>query len=352
MGGEAGGSDADAIGVNALEGPERDALDQQALTRRLRELTGTSFTIDHVERAGSGHVNGTLLLDSRPVPLVVKIQSDAVTVHGSAPALEPLVLRGLHEGGAPVPAVVAVDPDPSALGSPWFAMERIDGVGVPDDAMTGYVVEGWLADASPEERRRVFETFVDCLARVHEVPVDRFTGFPRGGSHSRVIDYLRMAVEDAAPGRVPRQQRLLDLAEARMPAGADDDVVLCMGDARMANALVREGEVVALVDWEIAFLGNPAVDIGYHLNHVGWLERATGRRLDGIPTTDEAWERWEARTGRSVSAGDRRYWTAFASMVLTVTASRVIASFLGGSDDPGLEEVNPMVPWSEELFDG
>jgi hypothetical protein len=43
--------------------------------------------------------------------------------------------------------VLAVDPDPSTLGSPWFAMERIDGVGVPDDAMSGYVVDGWLADA-------------------------------------------------------------------------------------------------------------------------------------------------------------------------------------------------------------
>src|SRR4051812_29848795 len=101
MGDEAGGPGSDAIDANALAGLDLDALDREAFVRRLRQLTGTSFTIDHVERAGSGHVNGTLLLDSRPVPLVVKIQSDAVAVHGSAPALEPLVLRGLHEGGAP-----------------------------------------------------------------------------------------------------------------------------------------------------------------------------------------------------------------------------------------------------------
>ena len=230
-------------------------------------------------------------------------------------------------------------------------MERIDAVSLPDDAFTGFMVEGWFFESTPAERRRVCETFVDCLARVHAVPTAAFAGLDRGGSASRAIDYLRAAVEDAAPGRVPRQLRLLDLLAEHLPAGADDDVTLCQGDARMANALVRDGEVVALVDWEIAYLGNPAADIGYAVNNVDWLTHTTGTRLDGIPTSDETWDRWESLSGRRVPIADRRYWERFGAMIITITATRVIASFLTGPDDPGPEDVNNMLTYAEGLFD-
>jgi aminoglycoside phosphotransferase (APT) family kinase protein len=334
------------------DGPaEEGAIDVGALARRLGELTGTSYSITGVRRAETGFVNGTLMVDSTPGPLVVKVQSDTVAVYGSDPILEPLVLRELGAAGGPVPALVAVDADTSTLGAPWFAMERVDGVSLPDDAFTGFMAEGWFFDSTPAERRRVCESFVDCLARVHAVPATAFAGLDRGGNASRAIDYLRVAVEDAAPGRVPRQLRLLDLLAENLPAGADDDVTLCQGDARMANALVRGGEVVALVDWEIAYLGNPAADIGYAVNNVDWLTHTTGTRLDGIPSSEETWDRWEARAGRSVPTPERRYWERFGAMIITITATRVIASFLTGPDDPGPEDVNSMLTHAEGLFD-
>jgi aminoglycoside phosphotransferase (APT) family kinase protein len=329
-----------------------DEVDAVALGRRISELTGAPCAITGIRRADTGFVNGTLMVDATPGPLVVKVQSDTVAVYGSDPILEPLVLRELGAAGAPVPAVVAVDDDPTTLGAPWFAMERVDGVGLPDDAFTGFMAEGWFFESTPAERRRVCETFVDCLARVHAVPAAALAGLDRGGSASRAIDYLRASVEDAAPGRVPREHRLLDLLVERLPAGADDDVTPCMGDARMANALVRGGEVVALVDWEIAYLGNPAADVGYAANNLNWLTHTTGARLDGIPTSDETWDRWESRTGRRVPASDRRYWERFGAMIITITATRVIASFLGGPDDPEAEDVNTMLTWTEGLFDG
>jgi aminoglycoside phosphotransferase (APT) family kinase protein len=342
-----------ADGIDGIGGPTalRD-LDPDALARRLRDLTGTHYEIDAVRPAATGHVNGTLLLDSRPADLVVKVQSDTIAVFESDPAIEPMVLRGLAAGGAPVPAVVAVDPDRETLGSPWFAMERVDAAGMPDDAFTGYMVDGWFAEATAGERRQACESFVRGLASVHAVPVEAFAGFDRGGCASQAIDYLRAAVEDADPGRVPREHRLLDLLVERLPAGADDDVTLCMGDARLANALVRDADVVAIVDWEIAYLGNPAADIGYGINHQGWLTQCAGTRLDGIPAPDETWDLWESLSGRRVPAPDRRYWEAFGSMIITITATRVITSFLGKPGDPSAEDVNNMLVWSEGLFDG
>jgi aminoglycoside phosphotransferase (APT) family kinase protein len=348
---DGGVSEGGPIGSAAADEGADAAVDVDALARRLLELTGTSYAIQGVRRAETGFVNGTLMVDATPGPLVVKVQSDAVAVYGSDPILEPLVLRELGGAGAAVPAVVAVDGDTATLGAPWFAMERIDGVGLPDDAFTGFMAEGWFFESTPAERRRVCETFVDRLAEVHAVPAAVLAGLDRGGSASRAIDYLRASVEDAAPGRVPREHRLLDLLVEQLPVGADDDVTPCMGDARMANALVRDGEVVALVDWEIAYLGNPAADIGYAVNNVDWLTHTTGTRLEGIPTSDETWDRWERHTGRQVPTPDRRYWERFGAMIITITATRVIASFLTGPDDPGPEDVNNMLTHAEGLFD-
>jgi aminoglycoside phosphotransferase (APT) family kinase protein len=49
---------------------------------------------------------------------------------------------------------------------------------------------------------------------------------------------------------------------ANIPAGSEDAPALCMGDARLGNAVIHETDVRALVDFEVAYIGHPAADIG------------------------------------------------------------------------------------------
>ena len=63
---------------------------------------------------------------------------------------------------------------------------------------------------------------------------------------------------------------MFDWLAANIPPSADAPPALCMGDARLVNAIVDGAEVAALVDFEVAYVGNPTADIAYSL----FLERS------------------------------------------------------------------------------
>ncbi|MEL7209556.1 MAG: phosphotransferase, partial [Actinomycetota bacterium] len=67
----------------------------------------------------------------------------------------------------PVPHTEWYEPDPDAVGSPFFVMERIDGEAPSDNPP--YVFGGWLFDASAADRRRMQDGLVSVLARLHSI---------------------------------------------------------------------------------------------------------------------------------------------------------------------------------------
>ncbi len=80
-------------------------------------------------------------------------------------------LVGEHTG-APVPTVHFFEEDRDVLGSPFLVMGRVEGQ-VPPDVLP-YTFEGWVLDATDEERRRMQDSTVRCLAQVHTLTQDRF----------------------------------------------------------------------------------------------------------------------------------------------------------------------------------
>ncbi len=112
-----------------------------------------------------------------------------------------------------------------------------------------------------------------------------------------------------------------------------------MGDAVLANCLIVGTDVRALVDFEIAYTGNPAADIGYSVFFETLQRRSATRPLPGFPPADDTWARWAQATGRA--AGDRDYWTAFGAMMLSVTATRAMIQW--GLAGPSVESDNPIV---------
>src|SRR6185295_11921655 len=98
-------------------------------------------------------------------------------------------------------------------------------------------------------------------------------------------------------------------------------------------------EARALVDFEVAYIGNPKADVGYSL-FFDDLQRANAPQpLPGAGTADDAWDRWGAATGRDTD--DRAFWTAFSAMVVVITASRAMVQWgLAGSS---LDDDNPLV---------
>ena len=179
------------------------------------------------------------------------------------------VMRELAALGViPVPRVRWCETDPGALGAPFFVMERVDGR-VPPDILPYTFGESWLALASREEQARLQEATVGLVAALFaiEAPERRF-GFLRLRPD---VTPLREHVQGqrayyewvAADGlRSPLLERAFTALEERWPRH-EGPAVLSWGDARIGNVLYRGFEPEAVLDWEMAAIAPPEVDLAW-----------------------------------------------------------------------------------------
>jgi aminoglycoside phosphotransferase (APT) family kinase protein len=317
-----------------------DAPDVAALSARLLELTGEAYAIASLHPSSTGFANRTWFVHAEPRSLAIKVQRSPAYVHERDPSLEPDVLAALRSTSVPVPLLIARDSEGLVLGSPWFAMALVDGIGMPDAELTGYAQDGWFADADPQRRRSIWNDFIDRLADLHSLPAETFVSISRAGSHSALLEYWWASLHGVVSrGTAPIQERALKWLAENAPADADHDPRPCMGDARMANLVERDGKVAALVDWELAHVGNPRGDIGFHLYMDSLFAVFAERRLTGLPTGEATWERWERRTGLEVS--DPHYWRTYGACAMAITATRAMRLDLG-FDEADAEPNNPM----------
>src|SRR6478735_11450401 len=161
-----------------------------------------------------------------------------------------------EQTAVPVPAVRWMEPTGEVLGTPFFLMDRVDGV-VPQDVLPYNFGDNWLFDAAREDQRRLQDASARVLAQLHAIP-DAASTFdfldPARHGHegdtllarnlARVQDWYEFAVPDA--GRSPLVERALTWLHANMPS--TDEAVLCWGDARIGNMMYRDFEPVAVLD--------------------------------------------------------------------------------------------------------
>ena len=310
------------------------------------EVEPTTTSVE-VTRLAGGHSSGAWRIDitaARPVaPLVLKAPGEPSPVYRRDALKEARLLRDAGRLGAPVPAIHALDDGSRSIGRPCFLMDLVEGWAPADVPPGSYHSDPFLLDSPAEAQRAVWESFHDALAALHRVDVDQVGDAALGSDGmASVFAYWRASLLDVLPeASAPRQLALLGWLVEHLPPGADADPTLCMGDARMVNCLVEGTDVRALVDFEIAYRGNPAADVGYSL-FLDWQSRNSLEvTLTGIPAEDETWARWEAATGRRVPPGDRPYWKAFGAMILAITATRFMVNL--GMPAETVDTANPIV---------
>jgi aminoglycoside phosphotransferase (APT) family kinase protein len=330
-----------------------DVLDPELLRHWLAGELARPVTNVMVGPILGGHANGAwrldVTVDDAVRPMVLKAPRAPSVVYALDPCREARVVAALARAGAPVPAVVAIDTGTRAVGRPCFVMEYVEGRSVADVPPAGYHGPGWYREADARTQRAIWDGFHDALGALHGIDprsvADEYDG-PSGPVE--VLEYWRDALLDVAPAeRAPRQLAMFDWLLANIPVSAEEPSALCMGDARLVNSVIAGSEVRALVDFEVAYVGNPAADVGYSL----FLDRSqdgyVDARLPGVPSEAETWARWSEVTGRALV--DLDYWTAFGAAVIVVTGTRAMVQW--GLSDPFVEEVNTLVPAWESIVD-
>jgi aminoglycoside phosphotransferase (APT) family kinase protein len=312
-----------------------------ALQRWLGDVAGVAHpTVDHLEiPASTGFSNETILFDATwdddGVPtvhhLVARIAPQAHTVFLEANfETQYRVMDALAATDVPVPEMLWFEPDPSWFGSPFWIMQRIEGI-APSDA-PHYSVDGWLRDLAPDEQATVWWNGIAALAAVHALDwralgLERLDDPARGEpALEQQLTYYAESLqwaEDAEGGRPhPGARAALAWLQTHRPASDPERVTITWGDSRLANQMFRDREVVAVLDWEMVALGDPRIDLGWWLFCDEVLTRGAGQeRLPGFPSREETVARWEALTGRR---GDDLHWfLVFAGLRFTVVMLRL-----------------------------
>jgi aminoglycoside phosphotransferase (APT) family kinase protein len=234
------------------------------------------------------------------------------------------VMRALDGTDVPVAPVHWFEPDGAWFEQPFWIMARVDG-DIPTDNPP-YAGAGWLADATPAEQARAWASGIEAMAAVHNTPLDALSPEAR-----------RFVVQDdPAAAELDRYERFLRWAEAgRRHALARDALswlqlhrppavtpALVWGDARLSNVIYRDFEVVAVLDWEMATVGDPLLDLGWWIFADNTLTRGSGfARLPGFESPADTAARWARLTGRSTDALD--YYLVFAGLRFTVIMLRM-----------------------------
>ena len=167
------------------------------------------------------------------------------------------VISALGGTGVPVARAIALCPDPEVLGAPFYLMSFVDGV-VFDQADR-------LAALTPELARQACEELVDTLLELHSIDPASvgLADFGRpDGYLARQVKRWHAQWRASETSRRPELDELVERLTATMPAQGASAIV--HGDYRLTNVIYRTdvSGIAAVVDWEMATLGDPLADVG------------------------------------------------------------------------------------------
>jgi len=245
------------------------------------------------------------------------------------------VLSALADTDVPAPRAFALCEDPTYNGVPFYVMEYRRGVIITDHLPHGF------AD-TPEERLRISLGLVDALVRLHAVDYQVVGLSAFGRPHGYLERQIRRWGEQWERSKTRELMGIDELARrlrAALPESPSPSIV--HGDYRLGNMMLAAddpGRVVAILDWEMATLGDPLADLGYTL--IYWGDATDGpdelqarptqavTAHPGFLTRAELVAEYARRSGRDVAAID--YYQVLATYKLAIINEGIYARYLKG----------------------
>jgi len=319
--------------------PDASELSIAPFERPSAGYSNETFLFDLSYRLGDGVHRDRLVARLAPSDFLVFPEYDLVA--------QCRVMRSLAATTIPVPRVRWLEEDATVLGTPFYLMDAIGGE-VPAE-VPSYHSYGFVSEATPERRTHMWWSGIGTLARIHALDWRTlglaFLGVPppETGPLDRQLDYydryLRWVCESGAPQ--PILQAALGWLQRNRFVPAR--VTLCWGDARLPNLMYRDDEVVGVLDWEMAFLGDPEEDLGWWL-FMDWVnnEGYGLPRAAGFPGRLETIRHYEELSGRAVEhAPYHEVLAAFRFGVIMARIAGRLREIEAPLPTPDLETNNP-----------
>ena len=276
-----------------------------------------------------GRSNLTYIIECGAQTRIVLRRPPHGSRHGGAHDVlrEHRILAALYGTAVPVPLPLAACPAPDVIGAPFYLMEYVD----------GQVIDGSqrVEAYSPGQRRRLGMELMTTLASLHAViPAERGLAdlSPPGSYTDRQLRRWSRQWEAYQTRELPALAEALQLLHSARPAPSPRALV--HQDYRLGNVIAGPGGgIQAVLDWELAVLGDPAADLGYlgarlAASAATLAPHGEPLGLPGFPSFSQLIDRYERAAGAAVHG--LGYHIALAAMRWTVIAEGIYLRFERG----------------------
>lgn len=266
---------------------------RSALARFIASQTGGGAEVSDLERVPGGFSYETWRLRARwsarggreEARLILRKAPRGGVLEPYDASKEFRVLRALEGTDVPVPRALWLEPTGSLLGTSFYLMELVEGdVPLP-----------WDRSIPPDTRVAMHRQFADLLGALHTLDWEArglgFLGVPadRGDPAALELDRCAEVLSRSALRPYPILHEIISALRERRPRAPR--LALVHGDYRMGNFVWRDGRIVAILDWERAFIGDPIADVAFS-------------RIEGLAgwcsICGEAAKRYSARSGLAI----------------------------------------------------
>jgi aminoglycoside phosphotransferase (APT) family kinase protein len=285
------------------------AQEPEATDIRIDELTPVSggnarkaYAFDLVMGEKDGHID---------IPCIMLMQAGAGQLESDLKA-EFQVLSALDGTSVPAPRALWIDPDGSGLGAPTVIMERVSGE------------TDFLALRAPEpagRNRAITLAFADAAAKLHNVPIDKLGFLDHTARETTAAEQIAIWEAQFVKQRMePHPAIAFAFQWLRSHTPVAERISLVHGDYRLGNFLFEEERITALLDWEMAHLGDPVEDIA-------WAYRALWTPEMHVPIAEFV-DRYHAAGGPTIRPENLLFYRLFGEIkhaVISFTAARSFA---------------------------
>jgi aminoglycoside phosphotransferase (APT) family kinase protein len=261
-------------------------------------------------------------IDGQTLPLILR--SDPRRSEVIAGSTEYRLLEAAAAAGVPVPRVHLMGDD--SLGVPFYLMERVEGETIPRKLLRD--------DEYAGARRAMTAQLGAALARVHTIDpaargLDALPAPPPGAAPAaHEIDRHERIYRAITPDAHPAFELAFRWLRAHAPQGEERRLV--HGDFRIGNIIFGPEGARAVLDWELAHVGDPMEDLGWFCVR-SWRFGGDDLPAGGIGTREELCRAYEAAGGAPVDAERMRFWEAFGNLRWGITCIAQAATYLSGA---------------------
>jgi len=305
----------------------------------LGSRVGRPVTVDRLVRIAGGVSRETWAFDllggdatggeeggARRQPLVLRMDTARPFIESDRAAEAELIrLAGRH--GVPVPRVLWHETDPAPLGAGFLIMER-----VPGESLVSRLHRD---ERFAHAREALPAQMAQALAAIHRITpradlrdATRLRRLPQRQAVAHQEEtYRRWAVE-------PHPVVELGLRWLHAHSPPEAPLALVHGDFRMGNLIFAETGLRAVLDWELAWWGDPLADVAWVALR-SWRGGRDALPVGGLATREAFHAAYEQAGGQLCDPGLLRFWDVFAHVRWAIVTVMELGGFLAGL--PNLE---------------